>query len=68
MNLYLDIVTCKKSNKVKKNIKTILLELRPVYHKNDERIDVMLSYYLPWHANERLKPFFKSDGKDKDRR
>jgi len=56
-----------------KNMKTVLLELRPVYHKNDDRIEahifiVMLAYYLQWHANERLKPLFKADGKGKDRR
>jgi transposase len=56
-----------------KNMKTVMLELRPVYHKNDERIEahifiVMLAYYLQWHAMERLKPLFASDGCGKDRR
>lgn len=56
-----------------KNMKTVLLELRPVYHKNDERIEahifiVMLAYYLQWHAVERLKPLFDSDGQAKNRR
>jgi len=56
-----------------KNMKTVLLELRPVYHKNDDRIEahifiVMLAYYLQWHATERLKPLFDADGKGKDRR
>lgn len=56
-----------------KNMKTVLLELRPVYHKNDERIEahifiVMLAYYLQWHATERLQPLFESDGEGKDRR
>jgi len=51
----------------------VMLELRPVYHKNDERIEahifiVMLAYYLQWHAMERLKPLFASDGRGKDRR
>jgi len=37
-----------------KNMKTIMLELRPIYHKSDERIMahifiVMLAYYLQWH-------------------
>jgi len=55
-----------------KNMKTVMLELRPVYHKNDERIEahifiVMLAYYLQWHAVERLKPLFESDGQEKDR-
>jgi len=56
-----------------KNMKTVLLELRPVYHKNDDRIEahifiVMLAYYLQWHATQRLKPLFDSDGYGKDRR
>jgi len=56
-----------------KNMKTVMLELRPIYHKNDERIEahifiVMLAYYLQWHAMERLKPLFEADGKGKDKR
>ena len=56
-----------------KNMKTVLLELRPVYHKNDDRIEahifiVMLAYYLQWHAMKRLKPLFESDGKGRDKR
>ena len=54
-------------------MKTVLLELRPVYHKNDDRIEahifiVMLAYYLQWHATQRLKPLFDADGEGKDRR
>ena len=56
-----------------KNMKTVMLELRPVYHKTDARIEahifiVMLAYYLQWHAVERLSGLFESDGKGKDRR
>ena len=56
-----------------KNMKTVMLELRPVYHKNDDRIEahifiVMLAYYLQWHAMERLKPLFESDDRGKERR
>lgn len=56
-----------------KNMKTILLELRPIYHKTDERIKahifiVMLAYYLQWHAMQRLKPLFDSDGVGKNKR
>jgi transposase len=56
-----------------KNIKTVLLELRQVYHKKDDRIEshifiVMLAYYLQWHALERLKPLFEADSKGKNRR
>ncbi len=56
-----------------KNMKTIMLELRPVYHKTDERIKshifiVMLAYYIQWNAMQKLKPLFESDGKGKDQR
>jgi transposase len=56
-----------------KNMKTVMLELRPVYHKNDDRIEahifiVMLAYYLQWHAMEKLKPLFEADGQGQDRR
>jgi len=56
-----------------KNMKTVLLELRPVYHKNDDRIEAhifitMLAYYLQWNATQRLKPLFESDGKGQNRR
>ena len=56
-----------------KNMKTVMLELRPVFHKTDARIEshifiVMLAYYLQWHVMERLKPLFASDGSGKDRR
>ena len=56
-----------------KNMKTVMLELRPVFQKTNEWIEshifiVMLAYYLQWHAMERLKPLFASDGSGKDRR
>jgi len=56
-----------------KNMKTVMLEMRPVYHKNDSRIEthifiVMLAYYLQWHAMELLKPLFEADNAGKDRR
>ena len=56
-----------------KNMKTVLLELRPVYHKSDERIKahvfiVMLAYYLQWHAMQKLKPIFDADGVGKNQR
>lgn len=55
-----------------RNLKTVQLEVRPVYHKTDERIRshvflCMLSYYLQWQAQERLKDFFAADGSGKDR-
>jgi hypothetical protein len=41
------------------NLKTVRLEIRPVFHKTDERIKshvfiCMLSYYVMWHMKQRL--------------
>jgi len=54
-----------------RNLKTVKLEMRPVYHKTDDRIRAhiflcMLSYYLQWHMNQRLKPIFEEDQKGKN--
>ena len=56
-----------------RNMKTVMLELRPIFHKSDERIEshifiVMLSYYLQWHAMQKLKPLFDEDGKGTSQR
>jgi transposase len=56
-----------------RNMKTVRLEVRPVYHKTDDRIKChvficLLAYYVMWHMNQRLKPLFDSDGKGKDRK
>ena len=42
-----------------RNLKTVSLEMRPMYHKTDDRIRshvflCMLSYYLQWHLTQRL--------------
>lgn len=55
-----------------RNLKTVALEMRPIYHKTDERIRAhiflcFLSYYLLWHAQQRLKPLFDKDGKGSKR-
>lgn len=55
-----------------RNLKTVQLEVRPVYHKTDDRIRChvfvcMLAYYLQWHMTQRLQPLFDSDGKHKNR-
>lgn len=55
-----------------RSLKTVQLEVRPVYHKTDERIRshvflCMLAYYLLWHAKQRLTPLFASDGEHQDR-
>jgi hypothetical protein len=56
-----------------RNLKTVQLEIRPVYHKNDERIRshvflCMLAYYLQWHMEQRLAPLFANDGEGQKRR
>jgi transposase len=54
-----------------RSLKTTRLELRPVYHKKDDRIKChvficMLAYYLMWHMKQRLEPLFHeiTSGKD----
>ena len=56
-----------------RNMKTVRLEIRPVYHKTDDRIRChvficMLAYYVMWHINQALKPLFASDGVGKERK
>jgi hypothetical protein len=56
-----------------RNLKTVQLEIRPVYHKTDERIRshvflCMLAYYLQWHIEQRLTPLFSADGQGPERR
>jgi transposase len=56
-----------------KNLKTVSLELRPIYHKTDERLKShiflsTLAYYIQWHAMQRLKPLFDEDGKHQEKR
>jgi transposase len=55
-----------------RTMKTVQLEIRPVYHKKDERIRChvficMLAYYLVWNMKQRLDDLFKQDGKGKNR-
>jgi transposase len=56
-----------------RKLKTARLEIRPVYHKKDERIKChvficMLAYYLMWHMQTRLAPLFVEDGAGGDRK
>ena len=56
-----------------KNLKTVSLEIRPMYHKTDERLKAhifisTLAYYLQWNAMQRLKPLFDNDGQFKEKR
>jgi transposase len=55
-----------------RNLKTVQLEIRPVYHKTDDRIRChvficMLAYYLQRHMMQRLVPLFEADGAHKNR-
>ena len=50
-----------------RSIKTVRLEIRPVYHRTDDRIRChvficMLAYYVMWHMKQRLQPLFDADG------
>ena len=52
-----------------RNMKTVQLEIRPVYHHKVERIKAhaficMLSHYLLWHMNQSLKPLYDESKKD----
>ncbi|MDY0213677.1 MAG: IS1634 family transposase [Desulfuromonadaceae bacterium] len=56
-----------------RNIKTVQLEMRPVYHKTDERIRAhvflcTLAYYVQWHMMQKLKPLFEADGSGAEHR
>lgn len=55
-----------------RTLKTVALEIRPVYHKKDPRILshvflCVLAYYLQWHLQQRLQPLFEQDGQGKHR-
>ena len=55
-----------------RNLKTVSLEIRPVYHKKDDRIRshvflCVLAFYVQWHMQQRLKPLFETDGEGKNR-
>lgn len=56
-----------------RNLKTVLLEIRPMFHHKDARIEshvliCMPAYWLQWHLLERLAPLFDQDGEGSDRR
>lgn len=56
-----------------RNLKTVQLEMRPVFHKTDDRIRAhiflcTLAYYVQWHMMQKLKPLFDADGHGADRR
>jgi len=50
-----------------RNLKTAQLQMRPIFHKTDDRIKChvficMLAYYIMWHMKQRLKPLDEQDG------
>ena len=50
-----------------RNMKTVELEIRPIFHKTDDRIKChvficMLAYYVMWHMKQRLRTLVDSDG------
>lgn len=56
-----------------RNLKTVQLDIRPVFHKTDNRVDChvfvcMLAYYLMWNMKQRIKPLMENDveGKNKE--
>jgi len=56
-----------------RSLKTVQVEMRPVYHKTDERIRAhiflcMLAYYVQWNMQQRLQPIFDGDGRGSRRR
>lgn len=56
-----------------RRLKTVSLEIRPMYHHLDRRIEAhvflcMLAYYVEWHMRQQLTPLFDADGKGKERR
>jgi transposase len=53
------------------NLKTVQLEIRPIYHKKDDRIKAhvflcMLAYYTQWHMQQKLTTL-KNKDKGKNR-
>ena len=55
-----------------RNLKTVQLEMRPIYHRRDDRIRAhvflcMLAYYVQWHMQKSLIPL-TSEGNGKNRR
>lgn len=56
-----------------RSLKTTALEVRPVYHKTDDRIKChvficMLAYYIVWNMRQKLVPLCEIDGVGENRR
>jgi transposase len=55
-----------------RNMKTVTLEMRPVHHKTDNRIEAhificMLAYYVQWHMHKSFEPIYEADGQGANR-
>jgi transposase len=55
-----------------RNLKTVTLEMRPVHHKMDSRIEAhificMLAYYVQWHMHKAFGPIYEADGRGSER-
>ena len=55
-----------------RNLKTVALEMRPVHHKMDSRIEAhificMLAYYVLWHMHKAFEPIYEADGQGAER-
>jgi transposase len=49
-----------------RNMKTVQLEIRPIYHKTDDRVKAhvflcTLAYYLLWHMNKALETIYANN-------
>jgi transposase len=70
------VATYKRLSRVERafrNIKTMSIEIRPIYHHLDDRIKAhvflcMLSYYVEWHVLQKLRSLFAENGKGSGRR
>ena len=56
-----------------RSMKTVRLEVRPIFHKTDDRIRChvficMLAYYVMWQMQQRLRPLMDTDGKGANRK
>lgn len=48
-----------------RNLKTVQLDLRPIWHRKEDRIRAhalicMLAYYIQWHITQKLAPLIRS--------
>jgi transposase len=55
-----------------RNLKTVTLEMRPIHHKLDARIEAhificMLAYYVQWHMHKAFEPIYEADGQGSER-